>query len=166
MGDSGGDGGAAAAAAPSTAPARGASRATLLEQRKTEVQDAAVVGSLVKVVYAEAWTTRAAGAAMSSGSGKQVLKKKLCHIGGGNNSDGFDPSACQTYRDIDQFLAEPDEGKFFDAIKAYVATCVVSCRVAKEGSQKLQDKRSDFLDDYPTVEELEGDDVSTRFALK
>ena len=29
---------------------------------------------------------------------------------------------------------------FFDAIKAYVATCVVSCRVAKKGSQKLQDK--------------------------
>ena len=130
MGDSGGDGGAAAT--PPTAPPRGASRAVLLEQRKKEVQDASVVGALVKVVYAEAWTTRA-GAAMSSGYGKQVLKKKLCHIGGGDKPDGFDPSACQTYRDIDQFLAEPDEEKFFDAIKAYVATCVVSCRVAKEG---------------------------------
>ena len=73
--------------------------------------------------------------------------------------DGFDPSACQTYRDIDQFLAEPDEEKFFDATKAYVATCVVSCRVAKEGSSKLQDKWSDFLGDYPTVEELEGEEV-------
>ena len=73
MGDSGGDGGAAAAAAPSTAPARGASRAVLLDQRKKEVQDAAVVGSLAKVVNAEAWTNRA-GAAMSSGYGKQVLK--------------------------------------------------------------------------------------------
>ena len=158
MGDSGGGGGAAAAAAPSTAPARGASRAALLDQRKKEVKDAAVVGSLVKVVYAEAWTNRA-GAAMSSGYGKQVLKKKLCHIGDGDKPDGFDPSACQTYRDIDQFLAEPDEEMFFDAIKAYVVTCVVSCRVAKEGSQKLQDKWTDFLDDYPTVEELEGDDV-------
>ena len=96
---------------------------------------------------------------MSSGYGKQVLKKKLCHIGDGDKPDGFDPSACQTYRDIDQFLAEPDEEMFFDAIKAYVVTCVVSCRVAKEGSQKLQDKWTDFLDDYPTVEELEGDDV-------
>ena len=66
---------------------------------------------------------------------------------------------CQTYRDIDQSLAEPDEEKFFDAIKAYVVTCVVACRVAKEGSSKLQDKWSDFLDDYPTVEELEGEDV-------
>ena len=65
----------------------------------------------------------------------------------------------QTYRDIDQFLAEPDEETFFDAIKAYVVTCVVSCRVAKEGSQKLQDKWSDFLYDYPTVEELEGDEA-------
>ena len=63
---------------------------------------------------------------------------------------GFDPSACQTYRDVDQFLAEPDEEMFFDAIKAYVVTCVVSCRVAKEGSQKLQDKWTDFLDDYPS----------------
>ena len=36
---------------------------------------------------------------------------------------------------------------------------MVSCRVAKEGSQKLQDKWSDFLDDYPTIEELEGDEV-------
>ena len=158
MGDSGGGGGAAAAAAPSTAPARGASRASLLDQRKKEVKDAAVVASLVKTVYAEAWTNRA-GAAMSSGYGKQVLKKKLCHIGDGDKPDGFDPSACQTYRDIDQFLAEPDEEMFFDAIKAYVVTCVVSCRVAKEGSQKLQDKWTDFLDDYPTVEELEGDDV-------
>ena len=81
MGDQGGDGGAAAAAAPPTAPPRGSSRAVLLEQRKKEVQDAAVVGELAKVVYAEAWTTRA-GAAMSSGYGKQVPKKKLCHIGG------------------------------------------------------------------------------------
>ena len=48
MGDSGGGGGAAGAAAPSTAPARGASRAALLDQRKKEVKDAAVVGSLVK----------------------------------------------------------------------------------------------------------------------
>ena len=88
MGGQGGDGGAAAAApAPSTAPARGASRAVLLDQRKKEVQDAAVVGSLVKVVYAEAWTTRA-GAAMSSGYGKQVLTRKLCHIGGGDKPDG------------------------------------------------------------------------------
>ena len=48
---------------------RGASRAALLDQRKKEVQDAAVVGALVnvKVVCAEAWTTRA-GAAMSSSS--------------------------------------------------------------------------------------------------
>ena len=57
---------------------------------------------------------------MSSGYGKQFLKRKLCHIGGGDKPDGFDPSACQTYRDIDQFLAEPDEGKFLGAIKAYV----------------------------------------------
>ena len=68
MGDSGGGGGAAGASAPSTAPARGASRAALLDQRKKEAKDAAVVGNLVKVVYAEAWTTRA-GAAMSSGCG-------------------------------------------------------------------------------------------------
>ena len=100
MGDSGRDDGAAAAAAPSTAPARDASRAALLEQHKSEVQDAAVVGPLVKVVYAEAWTTRA-GAAMSSGYGKQVLKKRLRHIWGGDKPDGFDPSACQTYRGID-----------------------------------------------------------------
>ena len=80
-------------------------------------------------------------------------------IGCGDKPDGFGPSACQTYRDVDQFLIEPDEEKFFDAIKAYEVTCVVSCRVAKEGSQKLQDKWSDFLDDYPTVEELEGDEV-------
>ena len=102
------------------------------------------------MVYAEAWTNRA-GAAISSGYGKQVLKKKLCHIGGGDKPDGFGPSACQTYHrdiDIDQFLAEPDEEKFFDAIKAYVVTCVVSCRVAKEGSQKLQDKWSGFLDGW------------------
>ena len=65
----------------------------------------------------------------------------------------------QTYRDIDQFLAEPDEDKFFDATKAYMVTCVVSCRVAKEGSSKLQDKWSGFLDDYPTAEELEGEEV-------
>ena len=84
MGDSGGGGGAAGAA-PSTAPARGASRASLLDQRKKEVKDAAVVASLVKTVYAEAWTNRA-GAAMSSGYGKQVLKKKLCHIGDGDIS--------------------------------------------------------------------------------
>ena len=154
----GGGGGGEAAAAPSTAPAREASRAVLLDQRKKEVQDGAAVGSLFKVVYAEEWTTRA-GAAMSSGYGKQVPKKKLFHIWGGDKPGGYDPSACQTYRDIDQFLAEPDEEKFFDAIKAYVATCVVSCRVAKEGSSKLQDKWSDFLDDYPAVEELEGDQV-------
>ena len=80
MGDQGGNGGAAAAAAPSTAPGRGASQAALLEQRKSEVQDAAVVGSLVKVVYAEAWTTRA-GAAMSSGYGKQVLKNSCATLG-------------------------------------------------------------------------------------
>ena len=155
MGNSGDEGGAAT---PPTAPPRGASRAALLGQRKSEVQDAAVVGSLVvtlvKVAYAQAWTNRA-GAAMSSGYGKQVLKKKLCHIGGGDKPGGFDPSACQTYRDVDQFLIEPDEEKFFDAIKAYVVTCVVSCRVGKEGSQKLQGKWSDFLDDYHTVEELE-----------
>ena len=36
-----------------------------------------------------------------------------------------------------QFLAEPDDEKFFDAIKAYVVTCVVSCRVAKEGRANL-----------------------------
>ena len=42
MGDHGGDGGAAAGApALSTAPARGASWAVLLEQRKKEVQDVA-----------------------------------------------------------------------------------------------------------------------------
>ena len=86
MGDQGGDGGAAAAATPPTVPPRGASRAVLLEQRKKEVQDAAVVGALVKVVYAEAWTTRA-GAAMSSGYGKQVPKKKLCHVGDGDKPD-------------------------------------------------------------------------------
>ena len=122
---------------------RGANWGALLKQRKKEVQDAFVVGPLVKVVYAEAWTSRAGGA-MPSGYGKQVLKKKLCHIGGGDKQDGFDPSACQTYRDVDHFLAEPDEEKFFGAIKAFVATCVVSCRVAKEGSSKLQDKWSDF----------------------
>ena len=93
MGDSGDEGGAAT---PPTVPPRGASRAALLGQRKSEVQDAAVVGALVKVVYAEAWTNRA-GAAMSSGYGKQVPKKKLCHIWGGDKPDGFDPSsACQT----------------------------------------------------------------------
>ena len=98
---------------------RGASRAALLEQRKkSEVQDEVVVGALVKVVYAEAWTTRA-GAAMSSGYGKQALKKKLCHDGGGDKPDGFDPSACQSYRDIDHFLAEPDEGKSSEVTKAH-----------------------------------------------
>ena len=61
--EGGADGGAAAGATPPTAPPRGASRAVLLEQRKKEVQDVAVVGALVKVAYAEAWTTRA-GAAM------------------------------------------------------------------------------------------------------
>ena len=66
---------------------------------------------------------------MSSGYGKQVLKKKLWHIGGGDKPDGFDPSACQTYRDVDHFLAEPDEEKFFGAIKAYVVTCVISRQV-------------------------------------
>ena len=108
MGDQGGAGGTSAAAAPLTVPPWGASRAVLSGDRKREVQDALVVGPLVQVVYAEAWTTRA-GAAMSSGYGKQVPKKKLCHIGGGDKPDGFDPSACQTYRDVDQFLAEPDE---------------------------------------------------------
>ena len=163
----GGGGAAAAAAAPPTAPARGASQAALLDQRKKELQDAADVGALVKVVYAGAWTTRA-GAAMSSGYGKQVLKKKLCHIRGGDKPDRFDPSAYQTYRGIDQFLAEPDEENFFDAIKAYVVTCVVlSCRVAKEGSLKLQDKWSDFLDDYPTQSRsLRVLKRSTRFTLK
>ena len=63
----GAEGGApAGGATPPTAPPRGASRAVLLEQRKKEVKDAAVVGELAKVVYAEAWTTRA-GAAMSTG---------------------------------------------------------------------------------------------------
>ena len=81
------------------------------------------------------------------------------HRGGGDKPDGFDPFVCQTYRDIDNFLAEPDEEKFFGAIKAYVATCVVPCRVAKERSSKLQDKWYDFLDDYPTIEELEGEEV-------
>ena len=128
MGDQGGDGGAAAVAAPPTAPPRGANRAALLDQRKREVQGALVVGPLVQVAYAEAWTTPA-GAAMSSGYGKQVLKKKLRHIGGGDKPDGLDPSACQTYRDVDQFLAESDEENSFDAIEAYVATCVVPCRV-------------------------------------
>ena len=47
-----------------------------------------------------------------------------------------------------------------------LVTCLVSCRVAKEGSSKLQDKWSDFLDDYPTVEELEVKKFSTLFALK
>ena len=75
-------------------------------------------------------------------------------IGGGDKQDGFDPSACQTYRDVDQFLTEPDEEKLFGAIKAGVVTCVMSCRVSKEGSSKPQDKWSDFLDDYPTIEEL------------
>ena len=64
-------------------------------------------------------------------------EEAVSHIGGGDKPDGFDPSACQTDRDVDHFLAEPDEEKFFDAIKAYVATCVVSCRVAKEGSYGL-----------------------------
>ena len=59
---------------------------------------------------------------MSSGYGKQVPKKKLCHIGDEDKPGGFGPSACQTYRDVDHFLAEPDEGKFFDAIKAYTAS--------------------------------------------
>ena len=110
MGDQGGDGGggAAAAAAPPTAPPRGANRAALLGQREKEAQGALVVGPLVQVVYAEAWTSQA-GAAISSGYGKQVLKKKLCHIGDGDKPDVFDPPACQTYRDVDQFLIEPDE---------------------------------------------------------
>ena len=47
-------------------------------------------------------------------------------------------------RDVDHFLTEPGE-KFFDAIKAYDATSLVSCRVAMEGSSKLQDKWSDGL---------------------
>ena len=101
---------------------------------------------------------------MSSGYGKQVLKKKLCHIGGGDKPDGFDPSAYQTYRDEDQFLT--DEENLFDAIKAYVATCVVSCRVSKEGSSKLQDKRSDFLDDDPLSKSLRVKRCLALFALK
>ena len=125
MGDQGGDGGAAAAAVPPTAPPRGANRAALLEQRKKEVQGTLVVGPLVQIVHAEAWTTRA-GAAMASGYGKQVLRKKLLHIWSGDKPDGFDPPACQTYRHVGQFLTEPDEEKFFSAIKANVATCVNS----------------------------------------
>ena len=128
MGDHGGDGGGAAAAAPPTVPPRRANRGTLLEQRKKEVQDALVVGPLVKVVNAKAWTSRAGGA-MSSGYGQHMLKKKLCHIESGYKPDGFDPSACQTYRDVDHFLPEPDEEKFFGAIKAYVVTCVISRQV-------------------------------------
>ena len=38
--------------------------------------------TLVKVAYAEAWANWA-GEAMSSGYGKQVPKKKLCCVGGG-----------------------------------------------------------------------------------
>ena len=91
MGDQGGDGGAAAAAAPPTVPPRGTSRTALLGERKQDT-DALVVGPWVKTVYDESWTVRA-GAAMSSGYDKQVLKKKLCHIGGGDKPDGFDPSA-------------------------------------------------------------------------
>ena len=87
MGGQGGDGGALPPAPPAVPP-RGASWAVLLEQRKKEVQDAAVAGALVKVVYAEAWATRA-GETMSSGYGKQVPKKKLCHVGDGDKPDGF-----------------------------------------------------------------------------
>ena len=47
--DQGGDGGAAAAA--------GSQSGCSADQRKKEVQDVAVVGSLVKVAYAEAWTS-------------------------------------------------------------------------------------------------------------
>ena len=36
---------------------------------------------------------------------------------------------------------------------------MASCRVSKEGSSKLQDKWSDLLDGYPTIEELEGEEV-------
>ena len=125
MGDQGGDGGAAAAAVPPTAPPRGVNRAALLEQQKKEVQGKPAVGPLVQIVYAEAWTTRA-GAAMASGYGKQVLRKKLCHIGVGDKPDGFDPSACQTYRHVGQFLTELDEEKFFSAMKPNAATCVNS----------------------------------------
>ena len=79
MGDQGGDGGVSPA--PPTVPPRGASRAVLLEQRKIEVQDAAVVGALVKVVYAEAWTTRA-GEAMPSGYGSLYCAPILdCPVG-------------------------------------------------------------------------------------
>ena len=39
-----------------------------------------IVGSLVKAVYAEAWTNRT-GAAMSSGYGKQVLKNSCATLG-------------------------------------------------------------------------------------
>ena len=108
--EGGGDGGAAAAAEPPTAPPRrrGASWAVLLEQRKKEVQDAAVVGNLVKMVYAEAWTTRAGEAISSCYGNRQVPKKKLRRVGGGDKPDGFGPSACQAYRGVDQFLAEND----------------------------------------------------------
>ena len=160
MGDSGGGGGGAAATPP-TAPPRGASRAALLDQRKAEVQDEVVVGALVKALPTLRRGLVGPGQPClpASGYGKQVLKRKLCHIGGGDKPDGFDPSTCQTYRDVDQFLIEPDEDTFFGAIKAYVVTCLVSCRVAKGGSQKLQDNWSDFLGGYPTVEELEGEEV-------
>ena len=123
MRSQGGDGGAAAAAAPPTAPPRGANRAALLEQREKEFhQDALVVGPLVQVAYAEAWASRA-GAAMSYGYGKQVLKRKLCHIGDGDKpdgADGFDPPACQTYRD--------GERKFYvDLVCALWILLMISC---------------------------------------
>ena len=41
-----------------------------------------------------------------------------------------------------QLLIEPDEEKFFGAIKAYVVTRVVSCRVSKEGSSKRRRRRA------------------------
>ena len=66
--EGGGLEGGAAGATPPTAPPRGASRAILLEKRKSEVKDAAVVGALAEQVYAEAWTTR------DSGRGSHVFR--------------------------------------------------------------------------------------------
>ena len=107
-----------------------ANRAALLGERNWEVMDAlVVVCPLVQTAptlrRGLLGLVRKCLPAMAS----KCSKKKLCHIGGGDKPDGFDPSACQTYCDVGQFLAEPDEEKLFDAIKAYVATCVVSCRV-------------------------------------
>ena len=116
--------------------------------------------SLVQFVYAEAWATRA-GAAMSSGYGKYVLKKKLCDIGGGDKPDGFGPSACQTYRDVDRFLAEPDEEKFFGTIKAYVVTCTVTYRLQRKDLPSSKANGLTFLMIIPLhcIEEREGEEV-------